>query len=138
MHLNKRLKRFIIIGSSAAAVNFLAMILFVEVFAFNTYVLKNLANCVSIEISVLYNFLCCRTWTWSDAPKRQGVGLLAQFAFFNLAALGSILIRVIIFAILDKAGVHYLLNVFIGIVVTAIMNFFLYDKLIFRREDESQ
>ena len=133
MQLNERLKRFIIIGSSAAIVNFALMIIFVEALSFDTYVLKNIANAISIEVSVFYNFLLSRIWTWGDAPKRQGIGLVSQFIFFNLAASTGILIRVIIFAILDKIGLYYLINVFFGIGVASIVNFILYDKLIFRR-----
>lgn len=133
MKLNERLKRFLIVGLSAAIVNFALMIFFVEVLSFNTYILKNIANAISIEVSVFFNFRLSRIWTWGDTPKRQGKGLVSQFIFFNLAASTGILVRVIIFAILDKIGVYYLINVFFGIGVASIVNFILYDKLIFRR-----
>ncbi len=109
------------------------MIFFVEILSFKTYFLKNVANVISMEVSVFYNFLLSRVWTWNDAPKRQGKGLASQFIFFNLAALTGILIRVVIFAALEKFGVFYLINVFIGIGIAAIVDFVLYDKLIFRR-----
>jgi putative flippase GtrA len=133
MKLNERLKRFLVVGSSAAIVNFALMIFFVEALSFNTYVLKNIANAISIEVSVFFNFLLSRIWTWGDAPKRQGKGLVSQFIFFNLAALTGIIIRIIIFAALDNLGVFYLINVFCGIGIAAIVDFILYDKLIFRR-----
>jgi dolichol-phosphate mannosyltransferase len=139
MRLTDRVKRFLIIGSSAAFVNFLLMILFVEVFWFKTYFLKNLANASSIEISVFYNFLLSRLWTWVDAPKKQGKSLIAQFVSFNLAALTGLGIRVFVFAILEKWGVFYLLNVALGIGLAATVDFLLYDKLIFkRRVDEEE
>lgn len=133
MQLNERLKRFIIIGSSAAVVNFALMIFLVETLSFNTYVLKNIANAISIELSVFYNFVLSRIWTWGDAPKKKGKGLVTQYISFNLAALTGILVRLIIFAILDKLGVYYLINVFIGIGIASLVDFILYDKLIFRR-----
>ena len=133
MKLNERLKRFLIVGSSAAIVNFALMIFFVEALSFNTYVLKNVANAISIEVSVFFNFLLSRIWTWGDAPKRQGKGLVTQFIYFNLAALTGIIVRIIIFAALDNLGVFYLINVFLGIGIAAIIDFILYDKLIFRR-----
>ena len=133
MQLNKRLKRFLIVGSSAAILNFALMILFVETLSFDTAVLKNIANVISIEVSVFYNFLLSRIWTWGDAPKRQGKGLVLQFISFNLAALSGIVARIIIFAALDSFGVFYLVNVFCGIGVVATLDFILYDKLIFRR-----
>ena len=133
MRLTERVKRFLIIGSSAAILNFLLMILFVEVFLFKSYFLKNVANVLSIEISIFYNFLLSRLWTWIDAPKKQGKSLILQFVSFNLAALTGITIRVIVFAVLEKWGVFYLLNVAFGIGLVAIVDFILYDKLVFRR-----
>jgi putative flippase GtrA len=138
MRLNERLKGFLIVGSSAAIVNFALMIFFVEVLSFDTYALKNIANVISIEVSVFYNFLLSRVWTWGDAPKRQGKGLVSRFIFFNLAALTGIIIRIIVFAVLDKLGVFYIINVFLGISIAAIIDFILYDKLIFRRVKHEQ
>lgn len=133
MRFTDRAKRFLIVGSSAAFVNFLLMILFVEVFWFKTYFLKNLANVLSIESSVFYNFVLSRLWTWIDAPKKQGKSLMVQFLSFNLAALTGMSMRVIVFAILEKWGVFYLLNVAIGIGLAASVDFLLYDKVVFRR-----
>jgi len=139
MKLTVRAKRFLIAGASAAVVNFLLMIFFVEVLHFNTYFLKNIANILSIEMSIFYNFLLSRLWTWIDAPKKQGSRLLLQFISFNLAALMGITIRVIVFAVLEKIGLFYLLNVAFGIGLVAILDFVLYDKLVFRRSaDETK
>jgi dolichol-phosphate mannosyltransferase len=133
MRLTGRVKKFLIIGFSAAFVNFLLMILFVEVLGFKSYYLKNLANILSIEISILYNFILSRLWTWGDVPRKQGKGLITQFISFNLAAFTGISIRVIVFAILEKLRVFYLLKVAIGIGLAATVDFILYDKLVFRR-----
>ena len=40
--------------------------------------------------------------------------------------------RVILFAVLERLGVFYVLNVVLGIVVVAAMSFILYDKVVFR------
>lgn len=139
MKFTDRVKRFLVIGFSAAIVNLMLMILFVEVFKFNTYLLRNIANILSIEISIAYNFSLSRLWTWKDAPKKQGKRLIMQFIAFNLAALTGISIRAVTFAFLDLLGVFYILNVIIGIGLAATVDFILYDKLIFkRREDEKQ
>lgn len=64
---------------------------------------------------------------------------MAQFVSFNLAALMGIGIRVFVFAILEKWGIFYLLNVALGIGLAATVDFLLYDKLIFkRRADEEE
>ena len=133
MRLNERVIRFLIVGTSAAIVNIALMIFFVELLSFKTYILKNIANVLSMEVSVFYNFLLSRIWTWGDVPKKQGKGIVLQFISFNLAALTGILTRVTIFAILDNLGVYYLINVFLGIGSATVLDFILYDKLIFRR-----
>ena len=134
MRYHERIKRFLIVGLSAAIVNFLIISLFIELLGFNSYFLKNLANLLAIEMSAVYNFCISRLWTWRDAPRKHGPNLVPQFLSFNLALLAGIVIRVILFAVLEKCGVFYLLNVALGIAVAAGIDFVLYDKLVFRRE----
>ena len=134
MRYHERIKRFLIVGLSAAIANFLIISLFIELLGFNSYFLKNLANLLAIEISAVYNFCISRLWTWRDAPRKHGPNLVPQFLSFNLALLAGIVIRVILFAVLEKCGVFYLLNVALGIAVAAGIDFVLYDKLVFRRE----
>ena len=134
MHYNERIRKFLIVGFSAAIVNFLLISFFIEIMGFKSYFLKNLANILAIEISAVYNFSISRLWTWRDAPRKQGKSLVAQFISFNLALLTGIVIRVISFAVFEKWGIFYLLNVAIGIGIAAGIDFILYDKLVFRRE----
>lgn|SRR5208283_2540686 len=134
MKPTRRINKFLIVGFSAAGVNFLFMILFVEAFGFKSYYLTNLANILAMEISIIYNFVHCRRWTWSDAPMREGSALIAQAGSFHLAALTGIVIRVILFAVMVKWGVYYLVNVALGIGVAAVLNYVLYDKIVFKRE----
>ena len=130
---NERIIKFLVVGCSAAVVNFLLMAVFIEFFGFKTYFLKNLANILAIEISAVYNFSISRLWTWRDAPRKQGKSLVAQFISFNLALLTGIVLRIVLFAILEKWRVFYLLNVAIGIGVAACIDFVLYDRFVFRR-----
>jgi dolichol-phosphate mannosyltransferase len=133
MKYNERIMKFPIVGCSAGVVNFLLIAIFIELFGFKGYFLKNLANILAIEISTLYNFLISRLWTWKDAPRKQGRSLFGQFISFNLAALTGIGLRAILFPILENCGVFYLVNVAIGIGIAAFINFILYDKFVFRR-----
>jgi putative flippase GtrA len=134
MKYNERIMRFLIVGSSAALVNFLLITIFIELFGFKTYFLKNLANILAIEMSAVYNFSISRIWTWKDAPRKQGKGLVGQFIYFNLALLAGIILRIVLFAILETWGVFYLLNVTIGIGIAASIDFILYDKFVFSRQ----
>jgi len=138
MRYNERISKFLIVGMSAAIVNFLLISFFIEIVGFKSYFLKNIANILAIEMSAIYNFSVSRLWTWKDAPRKQGKSLVAQFISFNLALLAGIVIRVISFAVFEKWGIFYLLNVAIGIGMAAIIDFILYDKLVFRREGHPQ
>ncbi len=133
MRYDERILKFLIVGCSAALVNFLLMTVFVELLGFKSYFLKNLANILSIEISAVYNFSISRLWTWGDAPRKQGKSLAAQFISFNLALLAGIVLRIIFFAVFEKWGLFYLLNVAIGIGIAAGIDFILYDKFVFKR-----
>jgi putative flippase GtrA len=138
MRYNERIMKFLIVGCSAALVNFLLITIFIELFGFTGYFLKNLANILAIEMSAVYNFSISRLWTWKDAPRKQGKSLVAQFVSFNLALLAGIVLRVILFAVLEKWGVFYLLNVAIGIGIAACIDFILYDKFVFKRGGTQQ
>lgn len=132
MRFTNRVKKFFIVGLSAAFVNLAFMVLFVEVFWLKTYFLKNLANILSIEISIIYHFVLSRAWTWSDAPKKKGKDLIAQCISFHAANLAGMAVRVLMFAALERIGVFYVLNVVLGIGVAAVMSYMLYDRIVFR------
>jgi putative flippase GtrA len=133
MRYNERIIKFLIAGGSAALVNLLLITIFIELLGFKSYFLKNLANILAIEMSVVYLFSINRLWTWKDTPQKQGRSLLGQFFSFNLAYLAGIVIKVILFAVFEKLGVFYLLNVAIGMGLAAGLDFILCDKFVFKR-----
>lgn len=109
------------------------MVVLVELFGFKTYFLKNLANILSIEISIIYNFMLSRAWTWNDTPLKKGGDLLGQCVSFHVANLSGLGIRIILFAFLDKLAVFYILNILLGIGVAALVGYLLYDRIVFKR-----
>jgi dolichol-phosphate mannosyltransferase len=133
MRFHQRVKKFLIAGLSAAFVNLSLMILLVEYLGFKTYLLKNLANIMAIEVSIIYNFMVSRAWTWRDVPPKKGKDLMAQCVSFHAANLVGMAARVIIFATLERLGVFYVLNVILGIGVAAAMSFVLYDRIVFKK-----
>jgi dolichol-phosphate mannosyltransferase len=133
MQYPERLKRFVLVGSSAFVVNAALLIFLVEILGFVSPLLKNTANLIAMEISVFYNFLVSRMWTWKDAPKKQQGRLAVQFIAFNFAALAGVLMRMASFAAMENWQVYYLLNMTIGVAMAAAFDFVLYDRLIFKR-----
>jgi dolichol-phosphate mannosyltransferase len=133
MQYPERLKRFLVVGSSAFVMNAALMILLVEALGFVSPLMKNIANLTAMEVSIFYNFLISRMWTWKDAPKKQQGRLAVQFIAFNIAALAGVLIRIASFAAMESWQIYYLLNMTIGAGMAAAFDFVLYDKLIFKR-----
>ena len=133
MRTPERLKRFLLVGASAFIVNAALLVFFVETLGFASSLLKNVANVLAMELSIFYNFLISRMWTWGDAPRLQEGRLAAQLAAFNGAALAGVALRIVSFAALESRQIHYLLNLTIGVVLAAALDFVLYDRLIFKR-----
>jgi dolichol-phosphate mannosyltransferase len=133
MQSPERLKRFLLVGSSAFVVNAALMIFFVEALGFVSPLMKNIANLTAMEISIFYNFLISRMWTWKDAPRKQQGRLAVQFIAFNFAAMAGVMIRIASFAAMEIWQMHYMLNMTIGVGMAAVFDFVLYDRLIFKR-----
>ena len=92
-----------------------------------------MANAISMELSIIYNFLMSRAITWSDRYRQKGVGLFLQIVKFHIAIGITILFRLALFPILQQFDVFYLYNAAIGIALAAIFNFVVYDTLIFKK-----
>ena len=106
----------------------------VRYLGFDTRVGENIANAVSMELSIIYNYFLSRAITWSDRIKERGGRLLIQLLKFHLAIGITIVFRLILFPLLQLLGVFYLLNAAIGIAIAAVFNFFIYDTFIFKKE----
>ncbi len=63
----KRVQKFVLVGGSAAVVNLGLMTFLVEYLGFDGYYLKNLANIISMEISIVYAFI----WLYPGFPKAK-------------------------------------------------------------------
>jgi len=127
-----RVLKFLVSGSSAAVINLGLLHILVAYLHFDTRFLENVANAVSMEASIIYNFLLSRFWTWNDAKREHGFNLIKQCFSFHAAVGVSICIRLIMFPILQLFGIHYLINAIIGIGIGATVSYILYDRVIFK------
>lgn len=130
----KKIKNFMLVGSSAAIINLGLVYFLIDICGLDTYVLRNIVNVVTMAISTCYAFYLNRIWTWSSTPQKHGRRLLKQYLLYNFITLGGIIIRIVLFALLDIQGVYHMFNVAFGIGIAAIFNFIMYDKHIFRKE----
>ena len=134
MILTEKIRKFLIVGTSAAILHLGMMFLFVEVLGFSSYFLKNVANIVSGEIALVYAFTLNRNWTWKSIPRREGRELLWQFILYHVANGIGILIKIAVFALLQLTGLHFSICTLVGIGMAAIFDFLFYDKLIFNKK----
>jgi putative flippase GtrA len=130
----KRIIKFLVVGVNSAIINFSLLYILIDVFQLNSHSLKNLMNLLVIEFCAVFSFLLNRVWTWFDTHKKQGKKLFLQYGLYNLSLLLGIIIRVVLFSILDKQGLHYLFNAMTGIIIASIINYSMNDLVIFKKE----
>ncbi len=129
------LLKFLLISGSAVILNLLLLYLLVHYLGMGSRLGENIANVISMEISIIYNFFMSRAFTWSDRHRETGKNLFIQIAKFHAAIGISLLFRIALFFVLQLVGVFYLLNAAIGIGLAAAFNFVIYDTLIFKRKE---
>ncbi|MEM9502843.1 MAG: glycosyltransferase, partial [Cyanobacteria bacterium P01_E01_bin.43] len=121
-------------GGVAALLNLSLIYGLITPLGWDTPLLRNLANLVAIELSLIASFFIYRIWVWpggSWSPKRL---LLEQLPLYHFSAGAALLLRVlVIFPVLDRLGVNYLLNTLLGVAVGATINYILSDRLVFNR-----
>jgi dolichol-phosphate mannosyltransferase len=125
--------KFLIVSGSAVGLNLLLLFLMVRYWGFDTPLLENVANAVSMELSIIYNFFMSRAITWADRHKEYGRRLFIQMLKFHLPIGITVLFRLGLFPLLQLLGVFYILNAAIGIAIAAVFNFVIYDTLIFKK-----
>lgn len=124
--------KFILVSGSAVIINLVLLFLMVRYLGFHTLLRENIANIISMELSIIYNFFMSRAFTWRHRPRYGGGKLLIQIVKFHITIGITLLFRAILFPLLQHFGVFYMINAAIGILIAAIFNFFAYDMLIFK------
>jgi len=135
---NPKVIKFLLGGALAAAINLLLIYWLIDILHFNTPFLRNLANLISIEISLLASFFIYRMWVWTGGSWQFKDVLLKQLPLYHVAAGSAVLVRVLlIFPALDWLKVSYTLNTLVGVAVSASINYLLSDKLVFKKNQDS-
>jgi dolichol-phosphate mannosyltransferase len=131
--LRQRIFKFVLGGGVAAAINLLLIFCMIELLRFDTPVLRNVANAVSIELSLLFSFFIYRIWVWSGGVWRVREVLLRQLPLYHVSAGVSVITRIfLVFPILDWLRVNYAINTLVGVLLSAALNYLISDKLVFK------
>jgi dolichol-phosphate mannosyltransferase len=131
--LQKQAFRYLICGTVMAAFNVLLISSMIEMLKLNTPVLRNIANVSSIEISLLLSFFVYKIWVWTGGTWNIKKVLFYQIPLYHVSAGISVLARsLILFPILDWLGVQYAINTLVGILLGAVINYKISDKVVFK------
>jgi len=133
--LQKQAFRYLLCGLVTAIFNVLLISGMIEILRLNTPVLRNLANLSSTEISLLFSFFVYKIWVWTGGTWEIKKVLLYQIPLYHVSAGISVATRIfILFPILDWGGVNYSINTLVGILVGAVINYKISDKLVFKNK----
>ena len=127
--LTARFLKFGVVGASGVIVNMGGLYVFKE-FAGIPYFIASL---IAIELSILSNFTINLLWTWRD---RAGEGTLwTKILRYHIGAgatafLGNYLILI---ALTELLGMHYMVSNLIGISVGTLSNYIINDLWTFRK-----
>jgi dolichol-phosphate mannosyltransferase len=131
-----RVLRFLLGGGLAAFFNLALIALLIEHFGFDTPLLRSVANIIAIEASLLFSFVVYRTWVWPGGDWSIKEVLLRQLPLYHLSAGAAVLLRLLLFPVLDHLGVSYGVNTLIGVLLSASLNYVISDRLVFKSRDQ--
>lgn len=137
--IKNRIFRFVIGGGVAATFNLFLMFVMIEWLEFKTPLLRNIANVVSIELSLILSFFIYRIWVWPGGSWSFREVLYKQIPLYHLSAGMAVITRIfILFPLLDWFGISYQINTLIGVLLSATINYVMSDKLVFRHQIKHQ
>ena len=133
----QRAVKFLIGGGVAAVFNLCLIYILIEWLGFNDPFLRNLANIISIELSLIFSFFIYRIWVWPGGVWKFSEVFLKQLPLYHLSAGTAVLMRIfVVFPLLDRLGVNYGINTLIGVLFNAILNYLISDHLVFKQKDK--
>jgi dolichol-phosphate mannosyltransferase len=136
---NSKVFKFLIGGGIAATINLVLIFYLIEWLEFNTPILRNVANSLSIELSLLASFFIYRIWVWPGGAWTVREVLWRQIPLYHISAGTAVVARILfIFPLLDRLEVNYTINTLVGVLVSAALNYLISDRLVFQKSDSSQ
>lgn len=136
--INKKIIKFLFGGGVAAALNLVLISYLIEKAGFNTPFLENIANIISIEISLIFSFFVYRILVWKGGSWKIQDILLKQLPLYHLSAGTAVILRVfVVFPFLNWLGVSYSVNTLIGVLLSASLNYLISDRFVFNEQKNS-
>lgn len=124
--------KYVTHGSIVAFTQFILMILLVRGAQLTTAYELNTANVLSIEGALIVAFLLHSSLTWR-VRFTSIRDIIIRLIEFHLVTGVSTLTRIGSFYFLNYLGLHYILNISIGIIAAILINYFGYEKIVFNK-----
>ncbi len=129
----QRVFKFLLGGGVAAAFNIALIFALIEWLGFNTPLLRNIANIIAIEFSLIFSFFVYRIWVWPGGIWKLKEIIGKQLPLYHLSAGAAILVRILlVFPLLDWWGINYNINTLVGVLLSAVINYSISDRLVFK------
>ena len=125
LDLHSQFVRFLLAGGFSALVDFLLLVLLVEVFS--VYYL--VASGTSFIVGLILNYLVCRTWVFQGGKYRQMIEFLA---FCTGGSFGLGLNQIILLLLVGHFSLDYRLSKIISVALVTFWNFVTKKYLIFK------
>ena len=123
--------KYVVNGSLVALFQILVMWIMVRTLNIQEFQSINIANIISIEITLFFAFFLHSKITWRQKYNTSS-NFIIKLIKFHLVTFISISIRIIVFYILTSIGFFYLLCTILSIIIAIFINFLGYDKIVFR------
>lgn len=131
--LQKKIFRFLVCGAITAAFNIMLIYSMIDLLKLNTPLLRNIANLLSLEISLIFSFFVYKIWVWAEYSWKLKEVLMHQIPLYHLSVFACVITRIfILFPILDWLKINYLFNTLIGILIGSVINYMMSDKFVFK------
>ena len=109
--------KFAIVGLAATVIDFLFLLLFKELFNFNTII----ANTLSFSISVIFNYLASIKWVFIVNKEKSETANLIAFIVFSV--IGLLLNDLLMYICIDKLRIYYMISKVIATLIVMVFNF---------------
>lgn len=115
--LMKQIIRFSVVGGSAFLIDY-GLLYFLTEFAGINYLIS---SCISFSISVVYNYVFSIFWVFD--VQRKGNKTKEFLVFFILSVIGLGINTFIMWGMVDKLTIHYLISKLAATAVVMVYNF---------------
>jgi dolichol-phosphate mannosyltransferase len=127
--LTPRFLKFGVVGASGVVVNMGGLYVFKEFVGIPYFI----ASLIAIELSILSNFTINLLWTWRDRSGEGSVGMKLFRYHVGAGATAFLGNYLILIALTEFFGMHYMISNLIGIAVGTLANYIINDLWTFRK-----